>query len=466
MTDSFDYDFICLGSGPAGQRAAVQAAKLGKSVAIVEKGMSLGGVSTNTGTIPSKTFREAVISIVGVTGLFSASDWNKERVQPTAELLLSRVHTIIKAQSNVQVDQLKRNGIDLLRGTGRFNDPHTIAVKNDDDEQIVRGEHILIGVGTTPRMPDNFAFDGKYVITSDEILKLHTLPRSLVVVGCGVIGIEYASMFAALGTKVTIVEGRPQALDFLDHQIVDEIIHEMRTQNVIFQFGDAVAQVEIAERDRQRVLVTLDSNKRIACDLVLVCAGRQGATDDLNLAAAGFEADERKRIKVDAEFRTETPNIFAVGDIIGYPSLAASSSEQGRRAALHAFGVKATSMPTDYPVGIYAIPEISSIGQPEHELTAKKIPYETGIAQFRETARGQILGATTGFLKLLFHRENRKLLGVHIIGPGATELVHIGQAALALDGGLTYFLEAAFNYPTLAECYKVAALDAYNKITV
>lgn len=466
MTDGYDFDLVCIGSGPAGQRAAVQAAKLGKRVAVIEKGLSLGGVSVNTGTIPSKTFREAVFSIVGVSDLTWSSHWSAERISPTAEQLLSRVHSIIEREAGVQADQLQRNGVELKRGIGRFQDPHTVVIENEGTEQSIRSEFVLIAVGTNPRMPDGFSFDGKHVITSDEILKLHSLPKSLVVVGCGIIGLEYGSMFAALGTDVTIVEGRPQALAFLDREVVDEIIHEMRTRDVDFQFGDAVAGIDITDRTRRPVSVNLTSNKHIACDLVLVCAGRQGAAQALNLAAAGVEADDRQRIKVDAEFRTTVPNIFAVGDIIGAPSLAATSAEQGRRAARHAFGVKAVQMPTDFPVGIYAIPEISCIGRTEQQLTEEKIPYETGIAQFDEIARGQILGAKTGFLKLLFHSEDHRLLGVHIMGPGATELIHIGQAVLAFGGGLEYFLEAAFNYPTLAECYKVAALDTYNKITV
>ena len=313
-------------------------------------------------------------------------------------------------------------------------------------------------------MPRDFSFASELVITSDQILELQALPSTLVVVGCGIIGLEYASMFAAIGTRVTIVEGRNQALDFLDRQIVDEMIHEMRSRNVVFQFGDAVERIEITDRERQPVAVTLASNKNIACDFV--CAGRQGTAGDLDLEAAGLTADDRQRIKVDEQFRTETPNIFAVGDIIGFPSLAATSSEQGRRAACYAFGLDAAPMTDNYPVGIYSVPEISSAGRPEHELTEEKIPYETGVSHLREIARGQILGAEFGLLKLLFHRDDHRLLGVHIIGPGATELVHIGQAVLHHGGGLEYFLESVFNYPTLAECYKVAALDAYNKLAV
>ena len=405
-------------------------------------------------------------SVVGVSDLFWSAHWSEERVQPTAEMLLSRVHSIIERESGVEADQLRRNGVELKRGIGRFLDAHTIAVENESTAEKLSGEFIIVAVGTGPRMPRDFSFASELVITSDQILELQTLPSTLVVVGCGIIGLEYASMFAALGTKVTIVEGRSQALDFLDRQIVDEMIHEMRSRNVVFQFGDAVERIEITDRERQPVAVTLASNKNIACDLVLVCAGRQGTAGDLDLDAAGLTADARQRIKVDEQFRTETPNIFAVGDIIGFPSLAATSSEQGRRAACYAFGLDAAPMTANYPVGIYSIPEISSACRPEHELTEEKIPFETGVSHLREIARGQILGAEFGLLKLLFHRDDHRLLGVHIIGPGATELVHIGQAVLHHGGGLKYFLELVFNYPTLAECYKVAALDAYNKLAV
>jgi NAD(P) transhydrogenase len=284
------------------------------------------------------------------------------------------------------------------------------------------------------------------------------------VVGAGVIGIEYASMFAALGVLVTVVERRDRPLEFLDREIVEELIHQLRNRNVTFRLGEAVESLAVAEGPPRKAVIILESGKRIVADAVLFSAGRVAASEALDLPRAGLCADARGRIAVDASFRTAVPHIYAGGDVIGYPSLAATSSEQGRLAACHAFGVEAGPMAAHFPVGIYAIPEISMVGAPEHELTAARIPYETGMARYREIARGQILGDHSGLMKLLFHREDRRLLGVHCLGTGATELVHVGQAVFGMGGGLDYFLRTVFNYPTLAECYKVAALDASNKL--
>ncbi|HSB54867.1 MAG TPA: FAD-dependent oxidoreductase, partial [Gemmatimonadales bacterium] len=306
--------------------------------------------------------------------------------------------------------------------------------------------------------------DGEVILTSDDIMQLKRVPRAMTVVGAGVIGIEYASMFAALGVEVTLVEKRRRPLEFLDEEIVDELIHQLRKRNVLFRPGEVVDRLEIAEGTPRKAVIHLDSGKRIVSDMALFSVGRQGATASLNLAAAGLDADQRGRLEVDAEFRTLIPNIFAVGDVIGYPSLAATSSEQGRLAACHALGHPAGQMAQHFPIGIYAIPEISMVGETERELTDRKVPYEVGVARYREIARGQILGDESGFFKMLFHREDRRLLGVHIIGTGATELLHIGQTVYGLGGGLDYFLQTVFNYPTLAECYKVAALNASNKL--
>jgi NAD(P) transhydrogenase len=297
-------------------------------------------------------------------------------------------------------------------------------------------------------------------------LQLTELPRSMVVIGCGVVGIEYASMFASLGVEVTVVDGRKRPLEFLDAELVDELIHQMRAKRVIFRLSESVERLEIMEGGLRRVVVHLNSGKRMASDMALVCAGRTGATAALKLKSAGLEADDRGRLVVDENYRTGTPNIFAAGDVIGYPSLAATSSEQGRLAACKAFGANSGTMPAHFPIGVYSIPEISMVGAPEHELTENNVPYEVGVARFREIARGQILGDDTGFMKLIFHRDDRRLLGAHIIGTGATELIHIGQCVIGLGGGLDYFVETVFNYPTLAECYKVAALDAHNRLSL
>jgi NAD(P) transhydrogenase len=457
------YDLVCIGSGPAGQRAAVQAAKLGKRVAIIERRRAVGGVCLDTGTIPSKTFREAVIGVTSRQQPFRPGTAN---ARPPVEELLARVTEVVTREEQVIADQLGRNGVEVVRGSARFIDPHKLAVSDGDTERVLEGANILVAVGTRPSPPPGVPVDGETIITSDEMMQLKRLPRLMVVVGAGVIGLEYASMFAALGTEVTLVDRQRQPLEFLDHEIVDELIHQMRDRNVQFRGEEVVEHFEVHEGPPRRAVVILESGKRIVADLVLFSIGRVGDTDSLNLVAAGLQADSRGRLTVDACFRTSVPHIYAAGDVVGYPSLAATSSEQGRIACCHAMGVPAKVLTTHFPIGIYAIPEVSMVGATEHELTAQKIPYEVGIARYREIARGQILGDKSGFFKMLFHREDRRLLGVHILGTGATELVHIGQAVLALGAGLDYFLDAIFNYPTLAECYKVAALDAANKLAL
>ncbi len=466
MSIAYDYDLLCIGSGPAGQRAAVQAAKLGKRVAVLEREQLVGGVCLHTGTIPSKTFREAVISLTNRANPFDERNGDGKRKKPTASELLARVAEIIERETSVQEDQLRRNDIEVISGTGEFDDPHTIVVRASDGERTVRADNILVAVGTRPMSARELSVDDPAVITSDEILQLTELPRSIVVIGCGVVGIEYASMFASLGVEVTVVDGRKRPLEFLDEELVDELIHQMRAKRVIFRLSESVERLEIMEGGLRRVVVHLNSGKRMASDMALVCAGRTGATAALKLKSAGLQADDRGRLVVDENYRTGTPNIFAAGDVIGYPSLAATSSEQGRLAACKAFGANSGTMPAHFPIGVYSIPEISMVGAPEHELTENNVPYEVGVARFREIARGQILGDDTGFMKLIFHREDRRLLGAHIIGTGATELIHIGQCVIGLGGGLDYFVETVFNYPTLAECYKVAALDANNRLSL
>ena len=464
MPDPYQLDLLCIGSGPASQKAAVQAAKLGKRVAVIEKRRIVGGVCIDVGTIPSKTFREAVLHFSGL-GSRSERNWgNHFGSRITVDQLLARVDDVVRRESEVVEDQLRRNDVALIRGKASFVDPHTVAVQSEDGWNKITAANIMIGVGTHPAPPPGVPADGEVILTSDDVIRLKQLPRTMSVVGGGVIGIEYASMFAALGVEVTLVEKRERPLEFLDREIVDDLIHQMRNRNVTFRMGESVSYMEITEGPSRRPVMMLESGKRIVSDLVLFSVGRLGATDQLNLEAAGLKADERGRLKVNNEFRTEVPHIFAAGDVIGYPSLAATSMEQGRLAACYAFGVKTRPMADHFPIGIYSIPEISMVGWPETELTRDKVPYETGVARYREIARGQILGDESGMLKMIFHREDRQLLGVHAIGTGATELIHIGQAVLRLGGGLDYFLETVFNYPTLAECYKVAALDTFNKL--
>lgn len=443
----YDYDLLCIGSGPAGQRAAVQAAKLGKRAAIIERQVGIGGVCLGTGTIPSKTFREAILSVTNAAEALARQGMSRVVSRPTAMQLLSRVGEVVEREMDVLERQLRRNGVEVIGGQAKFVDSHTLHVDWNGTSRQVSAATIVLAVGTHPAPPPGMPADGETVMTSDDIGTLTRIPRTLTVVGAGVIGIEYASMFAALGsTEVTLVDARERPLEFLDHEIVDELIHQMRKRNVTFRCGEAVARVERVPGALPRVALALESGKHIVSDAVLFSVGRIGATEGLELERAGLVADDRGRLPVDAQFRTVVPHIFAAGDVIGYPSLAATSSEQGRLAACYALGVPARPMASHFPIGIYAIPEVGMVGAPEHELTRNKVPYEVGIARYKEIARGQIVGDESGFFKMLFHRENRRLLGVHIIGTGATELLHIGQAVLGLGGGLDYFLETVFNY--------------------
>ena len=461
MATDYDFDLVSIGSGPAGQRAAVQAAKLGRRAAVVERRRCVGGVCVDTGTIPSKTMREAVLTYASGAG---RADRKPPATRPTAAQLLAGVEAVVAREIEVIEQQLHRNDVTLLQGQASFLDPHTLAIQAEGGVRRVTARHVVIAVGTQPAPPPGVKPDGQVVLDSDQVVHLKQLPKTLVVVGAGVIGIEYASMFATLGVQVTLVERRERPLEFLDREIVDELMHQLRQRNVTFRLGENVESLAVSDGSSRRAVIMLESGKRLAADAVLFSAGRLAATESLDLAAAGLEADARGRLQVDEAFRTAVPHIFAAGDVIGYPSLAATSSEQGRLAACQAFGIEARPMARHFPIGIYAIPEISMVGPPEHELTAQRVPYEAGVARYREIARGQILGDSSGFFKMLFHRENRRLLAVHCLGTGATELVHVGQAVLGLGGGLDYFLETVFNYPTLAECYKVAALDASNKL--
>jgi NAD(P) transhydrogenase len=460
MNSQRDYDLLVLGSGPAGQRAAVQAAKLGKRVGIVERRRMVGGVSLHTGTVPSKTFREAVLSMTHVPTLASGAPIARPR--PSIEDLLHRVNTVIERELDVVARQLARNGVDLISGDARFLDPHTLAVEGGALERHATAANILIATGSVPSDPP-VPCDHETILTSDDIIHLKRLPKSLAVIGGGVIGIEYASMFAELGVEVTLVDRHERPLEFCDNEIVDELIHQMRQKRVTFRLGEAVQSLT-CEGSPPRAMIALESGKIVEADAVLYSIGRTGNTRSLDLAKAGLSADDRGRLTVDAQYRTSVPHISAAGDVIGFPALASTSSEQGRLAVCAMFGLPASPTPAGFPYGIYAIPEISMVGATEQELTKQKVPYEVGVARYAEIARGQILGDESGLFKMIFHRETRRLLGVHCMGTQATELVHIGQAVLTLGGGLDYFLETVFNYPTLAECYKVAAFNAANHL--
>ena len=455
------FDLFVLGTGPAGQRAAVQAAKLGKKVGICEKREMVGGVCVNTGTIPSKTFREAVLYLSGIAqrANYGASYTVKDDI--TMDDLLFRCHQVIAREIDVIRAQMKRNGIALLAGSAEFTGPHALTVTGSAGAVEVEADNIVIAVGTRPAPPP-VPVDGETVIDSDGILTLKKLPKSLLVIGAGVIGVEYASMFAALGIDVTIVDKRPTLLDFVDDEISEALAFFLRKLNCTLRLGEEVDAVQVERPGR--VSATLKSGKKVTADLLLYLIGRVGATAPLHLAAAGLVADERGRLVVNESYQTAQPHIYAVGDIIGFPALASTSAEQGRLASCHAFGVACTSLPHLFPYGIYSVPEISMVGKTERELTRDSVPYETGVARYSEIARGAIVGDDIGLLKILVHRETRLLLGVHILGTTATELVHIGQSFLALGGTLDVLVDTVFNYPTFAECYKVAALDAYNKL--
>ncbi|HEX6522034.1 MAG TPA: Si-specific NAD(P)(+) transhydrogenase [Streptosporangiaceae bacterium] len=458
----YDFDVLVIGSGPGGQKAAIAAAKLDRRVAIVERRNMIGGVCLNTGTIPSKTLREAILYLTGLDQREMYGQSYRVKDEITIADLAARTSHVVGREMDVVRSQLSRNRVTILTGTGSFVDPHTVEVAEDSGRvRRASSDKIVIATGTKPARPASIEFDERTVMDSDGIVHLERVPRSMVVAGAGVIGIEYASMFAALGTKVTVVEQRDRMLEFCDDEVVEALKFHLRDLAVTFRFGETVSSVE-ARPDG--AIATLLSGKKIPADTVMYSAGRQGMSDTLNLEAAGLSADARGRIKVDEIFRTSVPHIYAVGDIIGFPALAATSMEQGRLAAHHACEEPLHEMERLQPIGIYSIPEISFVGRTEEELTKDSVPFEVGISRYRELARGQIIGDSYGVLKLLVCLKDRRLLGVHVFGTGATELVHIGQAVMGCGGTIDYLVDAVFNYPTLAEAYKVAALDAMNKM--
>jgi NAD(P) transhydrogenase len=458
-----DYDLVVIGSGPGGQKAAIAGAKLGKKVAVVERKHMVGGVCINTGTIPSKTLREAVVYLTGMAQREVYGVSYRVKSEITIDDLFARTQHVIGRETEIVRAQLMRNHVDLLTGTARFADGHRLVISDDEghDHSTVSGEHIVIATGTAPARPSSVEFDERRVVDSDGLLSLEQVPASMVVVGAGVIGIEYASIFAALGARVTVVDKRPGMLDFCDPEVVESLKFHLRDLAVSFRLGEEVERVEAGEHG---TVTTLASGKRIGADTVMYSAGRQGQTGLLDLEAAGLSADKRGRIAVDDRYRTEVPHIYAVGDVIGFPALAATSMDQGRLAAYHAFGEPAHDLTELQPFGIYTIPEISFCGRTEDELTEASVPYEVGVARYRELARGQIVGDPYGMLKLLVHIETRELLGVHVFGTNATELVHIGQAVMGCGGTVDYLVDTVFNYPTLSEAYKTAALDVTNKL--
>lgn len=470
MTErAFDYDLVVIGSGPSGQRAAIQAAKLGKTVAIIERARTVGGICVNYGTIPSKTFREAVLHLSGYRerGIYGSSYRVKQEI--TIDDLLYRVQQVVRSEIDVIRNQMTRNRVELIEATATFLDAHVIELTTEGrhgTRQITTNK-VVIACGTEAARDDHIPFDGQKIFTSDDVLGLERLPRSIIIVGAGVIGIEYATMFAALGVRVTVVDKRPTLLPFLDHEISAALTYVVQQSNVTMRLGEEVADIRLVDGVSKPVEVHLKSGKVLHAEAALYSIGRVGATERLQLQNTGIKADDRNRIPVNEHFQSNVEHVYAVGDVIGFPSLASTSYEQGRAAARHAFGLRHDHEGGIglFPYGIYTVPEISTIGRSEDELTAAGISYEIGKANYREISRGQIIGDRTGLLKIIFSPESRKLLGVHIMGEGASELIHIGQVLMVHGGTVDYFADAVFNFPTLAECYKAAALDGLNRLS-
>ena len=462
------YDLIVIGSGPGGQKAAIQGAKLGKHVCIIEKNPVLGGAGINTGTIPSKALREAVVYLTGTNkrALFGENFRAKRDI--TLEDLTYMSQQVIHNELGVIREQFDRNGVDLMWGGASFEGPNLLNVQKADTTELLTGDYFVVATGTRPATPVSVPFNDTNIFTSDGLLKLKTLPKSIIIVGGGVIGVEYACMLGALGVRVILVEGKHDLLDFLDHEIVEALQYQMRQTGITLRLGEKVAKIEEIDSPTSNgaklVQALLESGKMLQAQCLLYAVGRQGTTKALGLDNVGLAADDRERLKVNENYQTEVPHIYAAGDVIGFPALASTAMEQGRLAVCHAFGVKTQSLPELFPYGIFAIPEISMVGKTEKQLTDAGIPYEAGMAHYREVARGQLLGDSSGMLKLLIHQDSHLVLGVHCIGTGATELIHIGQAVMTFGGPAEFFINNVFNYPTLAETYKVAAFNGLNKL--
>lgn len=453
-----NYDVVIVGTGPGGEGAAMQASKQGQSVVVVEREPLVGGACTHLGTIPSKALRHTVFRLMeaAVDPLRAGSKPN-----PTFPELRTSANQIIGRQVAMRKGFYERNGLTVVHGSARFVDANTVEVAS----RRLRGKNIVIATGSRPYRPADVDFSHSRIFESDSILDLSFTPKSITIYGAGVVGCEYASIFRNLFVKVNLINTRDRLLDFLDDEIADALSYLLREQGVLIRHSE---QCEAVHGHDDGVVVELASGKRLKTDILLWANGRQGNTDKLDLPKAGLDANPRGQLEVNERFQTNVPHIYAVGDVIGYPSLASAAYMQGRAAA----SVIVTGSADDFrldliPTGIYTIPEISSVGKTERELTEAKIPYELGHAHFRSLARAQITGRTEGMLKILFHRESLQILGVHCFGANASEIIHIGQAILAQSGpanSLMYFINTTFNYPTMAEAYRVAALNGYNRL--
>ncbi len=459
------YDLIVIGSGPAGRAAAIQAGKLKRRVLVIDRKDRLGGVSVHTGTIPSKTLRETVLNLSGwrERSFYGRSYRVKDEIR--ADDLKGRLHMTLDHEVDVLEHQFNRNHVETLMGQARFIGPNEVEVATEaGDTTQLTADNFLISTGTKTYRPDTIPFDGKSVVDSDEFLEMAQIPRSLIVVGAGVIGVEYATMFSALDVRVTLIEPRDSFLDFIDRTLIQDFMHQVRENGVDLRLGSAIETVETTDG---HVEVSLENGRHVRAEMLLFAAGRMGATDKLGLKAAGLSTDHRGRLSVDRKtYQTEVPHIYAAGDVIGHPSLASTSLQQGRVAACHALDTPTLPESPWFPYGIYSVPEISTCGMSEEEMQERGIPYEVGVARFRETSRGHIMGLEHGMLKMLFSLKTRRVLGVQIVGEGATELIHIGQAVMNLKGTVDYFVQNTFNYPTLAEAYKISGLDAFNRMPI
>ncbi len=456
-------DFLVVGSGPAGQRAAIQAAKFGKKVVLVERRSLVGGVTVHTGTIPSKSLREAILYLTGwrQRGIYGHDNRAKDSV--TVDDLVERLQPSIRHEIDIINDQLHRNGVTVITGEASFADAHVMNVLTRDGEITqFTSDRFFLATGTSPRRPDYIPFNNTNIIDSDGLLRLKSIPKSIVIYGAGAIGVEYASMLKALDIDVTLINEGDRMLPFIDHEVMDEFTYHLRESGVRLMLGEKLNDIHIT--DSGDVELSLQSGRSVISEVMLFTAGRTGCTDLLKLSNAGLRATDRNHILVNENFQTDVPHIYAAGDLIGFPSLASTSMEQGRVAACHAFGEPCNKTPEHFPYGIYSLPEISMIGRTEQSLIADGVAYEIGIAKLQDTARGQIMGLGEGLLKILVDVKDHRILGVHIVGEGATELIHIGQAVMTFEGKLEYFVENVFNYPTLAEAYKIAALDAWNRL--
>jgi len=458
------YDLLVIGSGPAGQKGAIAAAKMGKKVVMVDRKERIGGVCLHGGTITSKTLRLAILYLTGFSQRSFYGHGYRLKEKISVSDLLFRVRTVIERETAMVSDQLRRNGVTVVDGTAQFTDAHTLEITGAGGTTLVAAEYVMIACGTRSARNPEIPYDGKRVLVSDDIGHGGTeeIPRNVMVVGAGVIGLEYASMFSALDIQVTVIDQRATILDFVDHEVIEALCYHMRRQGAIFRLGEKVTGVTV-DKDGP-VRVQMESGKRVQAEALLYTVGRQSNADQVNLQSAGLSTDSRGRIIVNEHFQTAVPHIYAAGDCIGFPALASTSMEQGRLASNHMFDSSDATMPQFFPYGIYTIPEISMVGKTERELTAAKIPYEVGVASYEEVSKGQMVGDRTGLLKILFHPDTLKVLGVHAIGEDATEIIHIGQTVLILDGTIEYLRDAVFNYPTFVEAYKLAAMNGLNKL--